>query len=110
MEDKIDMLLGLKKGLNEKNIDLQACCEKAVLENLPSGTKIEGSSCIPNDFLMECVGGRLSLKKDAGQRIKSGCRCKISVDIGAYHLHPCYHNCLFCYANPVSGYSFRSLV
>ncbi|MEE9497365.1 MAG: DUF1848 family protein [Desulfobacterales bacterium] len=33
---------------------------------------------------------------------KKRCGCKISVDIGSYHHHPCYHNCLFCYANPTS--------
>ena len=110
MEEKIGMLLGLKEQLDEKGVALQTCCEKEVLENLPDGATIEGSSCIPNDLLMECFGGRLSLKKDAGQRIKSGCGCKISVDIGAYHLHPCYHNCLFCYANPVSDCSSRSPV
>jgi DNA repair photolyase len=26
--------------------------------------------------------------------------CGASKDIGSYNLHPCRHNCLFCYANP----------
>ena len=58
---------------------------------------------ISNDLLMKLFGGSLSLNKDSGQRIKNGCGCNESVDIGSYSLHPCYHNCLFCYANPASG-------
>ncbi|MBW2737316.1 MAG: DUF1848 family protein, partial [Deltaproteobacteria bacterium] len=64
---------------------------------------ITKSSCIPNDLLMKLFGGSLSLNKDSGQRIKNGCGCKVSADIGSYSLHPCYHNCLFCYANPVQS-------
>ncbi|MCK4620475.1 MAG: DUF1848 family protein, partial [Desulfobacterales bacterium] len=52
---------------------------------------------------MKLFGGSLSLNKDSGQRIKNGCGCKVSADVGSYSLHPCYHNCLFCYANPASS-------
>ena len=103
LETKKDMLLTLKNELTGKKIDLQTCCEKKLLDSLPSGIEITGSSCIPNQLLMELFGGMLSLRKDAGQRIKNGCGCNVSVDVGSYHLHPCYHNCLFCYANPASG-------
>jgi len=24
----------------------------------------------------------------------------VAKDIGDYSAHPCFHNCLFCYANP----------
>jgi hypothetical protein len=24
----------------------------------------------------------------------------VAADIGSYRQQPCYHNCLFCYANP----------
>ena len=100
MEEKIEVLLELERQLNDHGIALQTCCEKEVLEKLPSGSKIRGSACISNDLLMECFGERLSVKKDPGQRLKAGCGCQTSVDIGVYHLHPCFHNCLFCYANP----------
>ena len=105
MEAKKEILLKMEKELFEKNIDLYTCCEKNVLEAMPADSNIKKSSCIPNDLLVEIFGGNLSLQKDTGQRVKDGCGCMVSVDIGSYQLHPCYHNCLFCYANPTSGKS-----
>ena len=100
LSEKIGILLKLEKELSEKNVDLYACCEKEVLNALPSGSNIRKGSCIPNDLFVKIFGGDLSFKRDTGQRSSKGCGCMISVDIGSYHLHPCYHNCLFCYANP----------
>ncbi|MCJ7541530.1 MAG: DUF1848 domain-containing protein [Desulfobacterales bacterium] len=100
LSEKIGTLLKLEKELSEKNVDLYACCEKEVLNALPSGSNIRKGSCIPNDLFVKIFGGDLSFKRDTGQRSSKGCGCMISVDIGSYHLHPCYHNCLFCYANP----------
>jgi hypothetical protein len=100
LSEKTGILLKLEKELSEKNIDLYACCEKEVLNALPSGSNIRKGSCIPNDLFVKIFGGDLSIKRDTGQRSSKGCGCMISVDIGSYHLHPCYHNCLFCYANP----------
>jgi hypothetical protein len=100
LETKKAILLKMEKELSEKNIDLYTCCEKDVLNALPADSNIKKSSCIPNDLLVKFFGGNLSLKKDTGQRVTHGCGCRVSVDIGSYHLHPCYHNCLFCYANP----------
>ena len=97
---KREILLDIKKTLAAKNIDLYTCCEKQVLETLPADAMIKSSACIPNRLLVDLFGGNLNFKKDAGQRIKDGCGCMVSVDIGSYRLHPCYHNCLFCYANP----------
>jgi hypothetical protein len=99
---KIDILLTMEKQLFEKSIQLLTCCEKNVLEALPESTTIKKNACIPNDLLMEIYGGNISLQTDKGQRTKNGCACNVSVDIGSYQLHPCYHNCLFCYANPRS--------
>ena len=93
----------MEKKLSEKKIDLYTCCEKEVLNALPSGSNIRKSSCIPNDLFVKIFGGDLSFKRDTGQRSSKGCGCMISVDIGSYHLHPCYHNCLFCYANPTKA-------
>jgi len=103
LETKRETLLKINRMLSAKNIDLYTCCEKEVLEALPADAEIRPSSCIPNRLLVEIFGGSLSLKNDTGQRIKSGCGCMVSVDVGSYHLHPCYHNCLFCYANPSAG-------
>jgi len=103
IEIKSEIVLKMKNELSDKNISLHTCCEKELLSVLPESSGITKSSCIPNDRLMELFGGSLSLKKDSGQRIKNGCGCNVSADIGSYSLHPCYHNCLFCYANPASG-------
>ena len=103
LEQKIEIILGMVQILSTYQIRLQTCCEKEVLENLPPGSTVTGSACIPNDLLTELFGGYISLKSDSGQRVKEGCGCKTSIDIGSYRLHPCYHRCLFCYANPASG-------
>jgi hypothetical protein len=101
--DKVDTLIKMETRLSALNIHLSTCCEKEVIAALPSGPSITASACIPNDLLMDMYGEGLSLRKDTGQRIKAGCGCKVSVDIGSYRHQPCYHNCLFCYANPASG-------
>ncbi|UCF93926.1 MAG: DUF1848 family protein [Desulfobacterales bacterium] len=100
---KKEILLKMEQELGDRGIRLSACCERELIEALPADSTVTPSACIPNDFLVEIFGGQLSLKKDAGQRAKAGCGCKVSIDIGSYHQHPCYHNCLFCYANPASG-------
>lgn len=86
--------------LNPKAIQLVTCCEKALLDSLPNHTGIQPSACVPNELLMALFGGHLSLRRDTGQRRSAGCGCYTSVDIGSYQRHPCYHNCLYCYANP----------
>ncbi len=102
LEIKKKIILKMEQALIAGNINLKLCCEKEILDALPATTTVTESSCIPNDLLVELFGGNLSLKKDTGQRVQKGCGCKISVDIGSYRHHPCYHNCLFCYANPAS--------
>ena len=102
LKTKRRVVLEIEKRLAGGKINLKLCCEKDVLDALPANTSVTQSACIPSDLLMELFGGNLALKKDTGQRIQKGCGCKVSVDIGSYHLHPCYHNCLFCYANPTS--------
>ncbi len=103
LERKKEIVLEMEKELVAKKISLQTCSEKELLEALPADSGISKSSCIPNDLLVEIFGGNLSFKKDSGQRVKRGCGCMVSADIGSYRLHPCYHNCLFCYANPSPG-------
>ena len=101
--DKVNIVLELEKQLAHCNIDLFTCCEQEVLKALPAKSTVEASSCIPSELLMKLYSGRLSLRRDTGQRVKDGCGCKVSADIGSYRLQPCYHNCLFCYANPASA-------
>lgn len=100
LEKKSKIILQLQDKLTSHRIELTACCEKELLAVLPRRTGIGSSSCIPNDLFISLFGGELSLKKDQGQRLQAGCGCKVSIDIGSYEHHPCYHNCLFCYANP----------
>ncbi len=100
VSEKINILLKMEKELSGEHIDLYTCCEKEVLEALPPESNIRSSSCIPNHLFVKLFGGDLSVKRDTGQRTAAGCGCRVSADIGSYHLHPCYHNCLFCYANP----------
>jgi hypothetical protein len=95
-----EILLRMEKLLSAIDIRLSVCCEKELLDALPADSTISKSSCIPNDLLVQLYGGNLSLRKDTGQRVKAGCGCKLSVDIGSYQEHACYHSCLFCYANP----------
>jgi hypothetical protein len=101
--EKVNTLLEMETRLSALGIRLSTCCEKDIVGALPPTSTITPSSCIPNDLLMELFGGKISLKKDTGQRVKAGCGCNVSVDIGSYRHQPCYHNCLFCYANPSSG-------
>jgi hypothetical protein len=102
LKTKRRVVLEIEKRLACGNINLKLCCEKDVLDILPAETSVTQSACIPSEVLMELFGGNLSLRKDTGQRIQKGCGCNVSVDIGSYRQHPCYHNCLFCYANPTS--------
>jgi hypothetical protein len=103
LEKKIEIVGKMEKDLAAGNIHLSVCCEKDLLEAIPQSSSITGSSCIPGEIIQKLFGGRLSLKKDTGQRVKAGCGCTVSTDIGSYRLQVCYHNCLFCYANPASG-------
>ena len=102
LKTKLQIIHKMERTLAAENIKLMLCCERDVLDQLPESTSVTQAACIPNDLLVTLFGGRLSLKRDTGQRIKKGCGCKVSVDIGVYHQHACYHNCLYCYANPKS--------
>ncbi|MGD8270946.1 MAG: DUF1848 domain-containing protein [Desulfobacterales bacterium] len=100
LKKKRQIILKMEKTVAAHQIKLMLCCEKDILDELPKNTSVTQSACIDNDLLKTLFGGNLSLHRDSGQRIQKGCGCKVSVDIGVYHQHPCYHNCLFCYANP----------
>ncbi len=106
LEEKVAIVLEMNRIIGELGMALFTCCEKEVLALLPPDSGVRPASCIPSDLLAELYGGRPSLKKDAGQRVRQGCGCYVSVDVGSYDLHPCRHDCLYCYANPgktVSG-------
>ena len=100
MEEKVRIAEDIADRLAAHRIGLSLCCEIEVLHALPANSRVTGASCIPNDLLMQLYGGRLSMRADAGQRRSAGCGCRVSRDIGGYDIHPCFHNCRFCYANP----------
>jgi hypothetical protein len=100
LSQKVDIILDLENRLDAFGIELALCCEKEVIEALPSDSGVQAASCIPNERLVQLYGPGISLIQDRGQRVASGCGCRVSRDIGSYSLHPCLHNCLFCYANP----------
>ena len=102
IEKKVKIIRRLDAELAAANIGLSVCCEKDLLAALPPGSSVTRSACIPGTIIQKLFGARFSLKRDTGQRVKAGCGCTQSTDIGSYRLQPCYHNCLFCYANPAS--------
>jgi hypothetical protein len=95
------ILLGLERILSAKGIRLFTCCESEILAALPSHSTVAAGACIPSDLLMDLYGGRLSLRRDPGQRLAAGCGCRVSLDVGSYDRQRCPHGCLYCYANPV---------
>ncbi|MCF8095679.1 MAG: DUF1848 domain-containing protein [Desulfobacteraceae bacterium] len=103
VEKKIRILERIQRVLEKLGINLYTCCEKEVMDNLRPDSKIMQSSCIPNRHLAELFGGGLSFQRDAGQRREKGCGCMTSKDIGGYSDQPCFHNCLYCYANPAEN-------
>jgi len=100
LDRKVAVLMEMNRVLQALGIALFTCCEKAVLAALPRHAGVRSASCISSDLLAELYGGRPSLKKDSGQRVRQGCGCYVSVDVGSYDLHPCRNGCLYCYANP----------
>lgn len=100
MARKLDVVLKLEKVLAALGMALALCCEKQVIEALPPESTVKAAACIPNHRLADLYGPDISLSRDHGQRKAAGCGCSISRDIGSYRLHPCLHDCLFCYANP----------
>jgi hypothetical protein len=102
MDEKVDVILKMARLLRKLGMQLHLCCEKEVLAALPPGAHVKAASCIPNDRLADLYGPGISMRRDTGQRMAAGCGCRVSKDIGSYDRHPCRHNCLYCYANPIS--------
>lgn len=103
LEKKIRIVVKMQQALEKLGMDLYTCCEKDVIKALGKDSKIKPSSCIPNRYLAELFGGGISFQKDTGQRGQKGCECMTSKDIGGYADQPCFHSCLYCYANPKTG-------
>ena len=93
----IERMAGL---LDKKGIKLSLCSEKELFSDVVEKANIAESACISGKLFGKLFKGDPEIKRDYGQRAKKGCKCSKSVDIGSYELHPCFHNCIFCYANP----------
>ena len=100
MDKKKQVIHRMEKHLATAGITLHLCCEKELFSNLDADTMVQQNSCIDGNLLKTLFRGHPEIKRDYGQRSKQGCKCTKSIDIGAYDAHPCFHNCLFCYANP----------
>jgi hypothetical protein len=98
LHEKAAILEKMAGRLAERGIALFTCCEPEVLAAAAPEANVRPAACIPSDLLMRLYGGRLSLRKDGGQRRAQGCGCRVSVDIGSYRDQPCGHRCLYCYA------------
>lgn len=99
-EQMVATLEDMAARLAPRGIGLETCCEADVLARMKPQGPVRAGACIPSDRIVALYGGRLSLRRDAGQRRQAGCNCRASVDVGSYDLHPCRHDCLFCYARP----------
>jgi hypothetical protein len=102
LSEKKRLIAELAGNLSRMNMQLHLCCEKDLLEYLPADAPVSQASCIPNQRIIDLYGPGISVSKDKGQRRSAGCGCSVSKDIGSYTLHPCHHNCLYCYANPAA--------
>jgi len=100
LDKKKKIIHRMEKHLATTGITLYLCCEKEVFSTLDAGTMVRQNSCIDGNLLKTLFKGHPETKRDYGQRSKQGCKCTRSIDIGSYDAHPCFHNCLFCYANP----------
>lgn len=108
MEKRVNLILNMNRYLAGMKMELHLCCEKELLAALPVDTAVQSATCVPSRRLTALYGPGISLRQDSGQRVTAGCGCGLSKDIGSYHLHPCHHNCLFCYANPATDCSKSS--
>jgi len=97
---KLEVIQRMEKQLSKLNLCLSLCCEKELVSRLGKATTVRENACVDGNLLKMNFKGEPETKRDYGQRSKQGCKCTQSVDIGSYDEHPCFHNCLFCYAAP----------
>ena len=100
-EKQAEILCRMEAVLAPRNITLFTCCEKQTLALVPASSEIFPSACIDHGLLEKLFGPGLSRARDLGQRASAGCGCMQSKDVGSYAAHPCFHDCLFCYARPL---------
>ena len=100
IEARVRLIQNMEKHLQSLNMNLFLCCEKDLFPYLKNNSTIRENACIDGKYLKKLFGGCPETKRDYGQRSAQGCKCTKSIDVGSYTDHPCFHNCLFCYAAP----------
>lgn len=98
MDRKADIIRSMAQFLTPLGVDLFLCCEKELIDAAGLNRYVYLSACINGRLYKTLFGGDPEIRGDYGQRRKQGCQCTKSFDIGSYEDHPCFHNCLFCYA------------
>lgn len=87
-EAGLTLVRDLAEEAAKNGLRLQSCCEDLASAGVPAG------GCIDGQWLDQLWGLGAAGQPDPGQR--TGCRCALSVDVGAYDT--CTHGCLYCYA------------
>ena len=98
MARKIKIIRNMSHCLDKLGMELFLCCEKELMEKGGLHEYAAPNACINGHLYKTLFGGNPETRGDYGQRRKQGCQCTKSFDIGSYDDHPCFHNCLFCYA------------
>jgi hypothetical protein len=98
-KDTLKIIQRMADYLKQKKITLHLCCEAELFKSLGENTTVKQNACIDGKLLKRLHGGTPETRPDYGQRTRQGCHCTKAIDIGSYEAHPCFHNCLFCYAN-----------
>lgn len=94
LETKEDTLALIAQTALSSQLQLFCCAQNKWVGRF----SIKQGKCINGELLASLAGGEPApLEKDTSQR--SQCGCTQSIDIGSYS-QSCYHNCLYCYANP----------
>lgn len=98
VERRADIIRSMAQFLTPLGMALSLCCEKELMDAAGLHADASPNACINGHLYKTLFGGEPEIRADYGQRRKKGCKCTKSFDIGSYEDHPCYHNCLFCYA------------
>lgn len=101
LSQKLDILSEWSAYARPRGITLESCCHN---ELLAAEGVIQGR-CIHSPLLSRLAGEPCSQARDASQR--PDCGCTKSSDIGSYTM-PCPHQCLYCYAKPVTPITRRN--